>query len=136
MCQWTPTLIVTRFTEEFKRQRQMTLVTSSRLKENKSKNRILMHQSLQTPKLKQITKNDLIALSPCKVWLKTSSSLTIVGCEATLVTVGSLLLWVSRSRCINLTLLKKNDQPGKSKPRSWDKLPDPLSYLVIFTILR
>ena len=39
---------------EFKRQRRMTLVTSSRRKENKTKNRILMHQTMQTPKLKQI----------------------------------------------------------------------------------
>ena len=37
---------------EFYRQRRMTLVTSSRRKENRTKNRILMHHNLQRPNLK------------------------------------------------------------------------------------
>ncbi len=55
---------------EFKRQRQMTLVTSSRLKENKSKNRILMHQSLKAPKLKQIYKERSYRVEPMQGLVK------------------------------------------------------------------
>lgn len=55
---------------EFKRQRQMTLVTSSRRKENKTKNRILMHQSMQTPKLKQIYKERSYRVEPMQGLVK------------------------------------------------------------------
>ena len=48
----------------------MTLVTSSRRKENKTKHRILMHQSLQTPKLKQIYKERSYKVEPMQGLVK------------------------------------------------------------------
>ena len=55
---------------EFKRQRRITLVTSSRRKENKTKQRILMHQRLQTPKLKQIYKERSYRVEPMQGLVK------------------------------------------------------------------
>jgi hypothetical protein len=55
---------------EFEHQRRMTLVTSSRRKENKSKNRILMHQAMQTPKLKQIYKERSYRVEPMQGLVK------------------------------------------------------------------
>ena len=48
----------------------MTLVTCSRRKENKTKRRILMTQSLQTPKLKQIYKERLYKVEPLQGFVK------------------------------------------------------------------
>ena len=55
---------------EFNRQKKMTLVTSCRRKENKTKHRILMHQSLQTPKLKQIYKERSYRVEPMQGLVK------------------------------------------------------------------
>ena len=55
---------------EFQRQRQMTLVTSSRLKENKSENRKAMHRLMQTPKLKQIYKERSYRVEPMQGLVK------------------------------------------------------------------
>jgi len=55
---------------EFKRQRQMTLVTSSRRKENKSEHRKDMHRLMQTPKLKQIYKERSYRVEPMQGLVK------------------------------------------------------------------
>ena len=55
---------------EFRHQRKMTLVTSSRRKENKTENRILMHQHLQKPKLKQIYKERSYRVEPMQGLVK------------------------------------------------------------------
>jgi len=55
---------------EFGRQRSMTLVTSSRRKQNKSENRIQMHRLMQTPKLKQIYTERLYRVEPMQGLVK------------------------------------------------------------------
>ena len=55
---------------EFKRQRQMTLVTSSRRNQNKSENRKKMHRLMQTPVLKQIYKERSYRVEPMQGLVK------------------------------------------------------------------
>ena len=55
---------------EFKRQRSITLVTSSRRKTNKTKNRIEMHQLLNSPKLKRIYKERSYRVEPMQGLVK------------------------------------------------------------------
>jgi len=55
---------------EFRRQRSMTLVTSSRRKQNKNKNRIEMHRLMKTPKLKQIYKERSCRVEPMQGLIK------------------------------------------------------------------
>ena len=55
---------------EIGRQRSMTLVTSSRRKENKSAERICMHRLMQTPKLKRIYKERAYRVEPMQGLVK------------------------------------------------------------------
>ncbi len=55
---------------EFKRQRRMTLVTSSRRKINVSENRKAMHRLMQASKLKQIYKERSYRVEPVQGLLK------------------------------------------------------------------
>ena len=55
---------------EFGRQRSMTLVTSSRRRQNKSENRINMHRLMRTPKLKQIYKERSYRVEPMQGLVK------------------------------------------------------------------
>jgi hypothetical protein len=55
---------------EFKRQRSITLVTSSRRKHNKTANRINMHRLMRTPKLKQIYKERSYRVEPMQGLVK------------------------------------------------------------------
>jgi len=55
---------------EFRRQRSMTLVTSSRRNQNKNKNRIEMHRLMKTPKLKQIYKERSCRVEPMQGLIK------------------------------------------------------------------
>jgi hypothetical protein len=55
---------------EFRRQRSMTLVTSSRRKQNKTEDRIQMHRLMKTPKLKQIYKERSYRVEPMQGLVK------------------------------------------------------------------
>ncbi len=55
---------------EFKRQRSMTLVTSSRAKHNKTETRINMHRLMRLPELKQIYKERSYRVEPMQGLVK------------------------------------------------------------------